>query len=187
MVKNAKGGNKSKGFARKFISSPQNTSLRLPQDPLEQFAIVHKIYGTICDVMMLDQTMIKCHIRGKFRGRSKRNSMITVGKLILMGFRDFESPPYKNSDLLEIYDSNDILQLSLSPHLHISSLLSIYQSLHINTPHSHTPHSPIDLDIDHLISFSHTTISTPSHTTISTTTPYNTLHDSTTDSILHDI
>jgi hypothetical protein len=153
MVKNAKGGNKSKGFARKFISSQQNTSIRLPQDPLEQFAIVQKMYGTICDVTTQDMKVFKCHIRGKFRGRSKRNSIISVGKLILIGFRDFEAPQYKNTDLLEIYDSQDILLLSLFPQLNISSLLSLSQSL-LSTNYNTTTTLPTDDDDSDIISFS---------------------------------
>ena len=118
MVKNTKGGNKSKGFARKFLSSSlTQNSIRIPTDPLEQFAVVHKMYGTICDVITIDNVIFKCHIRGKFRGRSKRNSIVSLGKLVLIGFRDYEAPIFKNTDLLEIYDSHDINSLYNIPQI----------------------------------------------------------------------
>ena len=171
MVKNIKGGNKSKGFARKFLNSSNISSIRVPTDPLEQFAIVHKMYGTICDVITHDMNMFKCHIRGKFRGRSKRNSIVSVGKLVLIGFRDFETP-FKNTDLLEIYDSQDILSIQNIPSFQsiIFSLISINNT----QPSLPTP-------IDDFISFSNTIT-----TTTTTTTPISTTHTTTTHTHLSD-
>ena len=142
MVKNTKGGNKSKGFARKSFNTTQTYSIRVPTDPLEQFAVVNKMYGTICDVTTHDLNTFKCHIRGKFRGRSKRNSIVSVGKLVMIGFRDFEAPHFKNCDLLEIYDSNDINQLLNKPDLNIRSLISLSHNL--SNPISHD--SSLSLD-----------------------------------------
>ena len=142
MVKNTVGGNKSKGFARKLLNAKPSNSIRVPLDPLEQFAVVTKLYGTICDVTTDGINNFKCHIRGKFRGRSKRNSITSIGKLIMIGFRDFEAPQYKNTDLLEIYDSQDINILLNKPDIHISPLILFAQN--ILNPISNTNDSSID-------------------------------------------
>lgn len=163
MVKNTKGGNKSKGFARKFLNHSSTSSLRLPQDPLESFALVTKMYGTMCEVMTHDLNLFKCHIRGKFRGRSKRNAIVAVGKWILIGFRDFEAPDFKNTDLLEIYDPHECILIQNNPALFplISSFLSFSHSSQLidhdhdivsfsSLPITNDPsfHPPIDPHID---------------------------------------
>lgn len=125
MVKNTKGGNKSKGFARKFLNSPSiSYSNRLPESNLELFAIVTKMYGTICEVYTLEQKYYKCHIRGKFRGRNKRSSFITIGAIVLIGLRDFEAPNYLNTDLLEIYNTSSYPSLFATPGYEFSILFS---------------------------------------------------------------
>lgn len=125
MVKNTKGGNKSKGFARKFLNSPSiSFSNRLPQNNLELFAIVTKMYGTMCEVYTLQQNYFRCHIRGKFRGRNKRSSLISVGTIVLIGLRDFEAPHYLNTDLLEIYNTSSYPSLFATPGYDFSILFS---------------------------------------------------------------
>ena len=182
MVKNTKGGNKSKGFARKFLSSQNSSSIRLPTSPLEQFALVTKMYGTICECSTIDMQSYKCHIRGKFRGRSKRNSIVSVGKIILIGFRDFEAPQFKNTDLLEIYDSHDITSLINIPHLNISSLISLYNNNN-NNNNNNFYNDDIDLLFTNNISHTniiHNTIDTSFHNTniIDTSIDINTLDTS---------
>jgi hypothetical protein len=102
--KNTKGGKGFKSFARKNISYTHNTVL--PSDPLEKIARVIRFFGNMCQIITQDEDgkIYNCHIRGKFKGRSKRSCIISVGKYVLVGFRHFESPVFKNCDLLEVYD-----------------------------------------------------------------------------------
>ena len=104
MVKNTKGGKGHKSFARKNI--PQNSKIVLPDNPLEKIARVIQFFGNMCNIITQDGDgkVYKCHIRGKFKGRSKRSSIISVGKYVMVGFRHFEAPVFKNCDLLEVYD-----------------------------------------------------------------------------------
>ena len=125
MVKNSNGGKGAKSMARKLVNnySSNSNSLRLPENNLEQFAIVTKMYGNMCQVYTNDNHDIKCQIRGKFKGRSKRNSFISMGSIILVGFRHFESPPYTVCDLLEVYSAHEISSITSLPSFNISSLL----------------------------------------------------------------
>ena len=120
MVKNTKGGKGSKAFARKNFSAPVSRAVRLPHDPLEFIAIVTKMFGNMCDVTTSDNRSLKCHIRGKFKGRSKSFSFISPNKFVLVGLRDFEAPSYKNCDLLEVYDSTEVTQLFKIPSIDLS-------------------------------------------------------------------
>ena len=80
MVKNVSGGNKSKGFARKNFAV-KDTSIRVIEDEDELYAQVTKIYGgSMCQVVALDSTEMLCHIRGKFRGRGKRDNLLAWGR-----------------------------------------------------------------------------------------------------------
>jgi translation initiation factor IF-1 len=112
MVKNS-GGNKAKGYARKNISSgTQQQSLRLSSDPAELYAQAIKILGgAICRVVDINGNEMNCHIRGKFRGRGKRNNTITSGTWLLIGLREWEKEPslgkLLNCDLIEVYSDSD--------------------------------------------------------------------------------
>lgn len=141
MVKNVKGGKGSKGFARKLLHTPVKTTVRVPENPLEVFAIVSKFYGNMCDVNTVDGKSYKCMIRNKFRGRSKFSSLIAVGNIILVGFRDFEAPNYKICDLLETYDMNDVRILSNMPGVNIQPLIAIQ-----NAGHSSSGSSDLNVD-----------------------------------------
>jgi hypothetical protein len=126
MVKNSNGGKGAKSMARKLVNnySSNSNSLRLPDNELEQFAVVTKMYGNMCQVYTNDNRDLKCHIRGKFKGRSKRNSFISMGSIILVGFRHFEAPHYSVCDLLEVYSTHEISSITSLPSFNISSLLS---------------------------------------------------------------
>jgi len=111
MVKNIVGGGKSKKIARKLTTSfTTKESTRFSSNELEQYALVTKIYGNgRCQVKTHDELDIQCVIRNKFKGRSKRGNIITIGSYILVGLREWEtSSGYKTCDLLEIYDKDDI-------------------------------------------------------------------------------
>jgi len=110
MVKNI-GGNKAKGYARKNMSGGSH-ALRLSEDPGELYAQAVKICGgSICRVIDLNGTEMTCHIRGKFRGRGKRDNLIGPGTWLLIGIREWEKEPSAgkllNCDLIEVYSDLD--------------------------------------------------------------------------------
>jgi len=111
MVKNTTGGNKAKGFARKNQVKTTN-ALRVSQDEAEVYAQVVKVLGgSMCHVIDLEGENMFCHIRGKFRGRGKRDNFIETGTWLLVGLRDWEKEPtngkLKNCDILEVYNDYD--------------------------------------------------------------------------------
>ena len=110
MVKNS-GGNRTKGFARKNMSGGSH-ALRFSEDPAEVYAQVVKILGgAICRVIDLTGKEMTCHIRGKFRGRGKRDNLIGSGTWLLVGLREWEKEPSEgkllNCDLIEVYNQSD--------------------------------------------------------------------------------
>ena len=113
MVKNATGGNKSKGVARKSFKPENKSTLRLSQDiNLEVYCSVIKILGdSMCHVKGIQDGIVRlCHIRGKFKGRGKRDNFATINSWVLVGIRDYESINEKklqNCDLLEVYSESD--------------------------------------------------------------------------------
>ena len=119
MVKNTTGGSKTKGQARKFVNSvKQTTHLRVSNDECEVYAQVTKMLGNgMCHVLCIDQQTRLCHIRGKFRGRGKRDNFIGNNSWILVGLREWEierdkdSKKLQNCDLLEVYSSIDVERL----------------------------------------------------------------------------
>ena len=117
MVKNA-GGNKAKGYARKNMIKG-SISLRVSEDPAEVYAQAIKISGgSMCRVNDLKGKEMNCHIRGKFRGRGKRDNLIVPGTWLLVGLREWEQDPCAgkllNCDLIEVYSESDKLKLKNS-------------------------------------------------------------------------
>ena len=115
MVKNTTGGNKSKGQARSSFTPKQTNTLRVSTDPCEIYCQVTKLLGDgMCHVSDLKKIIRLCHIRGKFRGRGKRDNFINIGSWILIGIREWETVNEKkmqNCDLLEVYSDSDIKKL----------------------------------------------------------------------------
>lgn len=128
MVKNTKGGNKSKGIARKHIAGAREARvLRLSTSPFEKYGVIIKLLGNgmfyvVTDIAKEEQPHLLGHIRKKFKGRSKRDNTITLGSVILVGLRDWEEPNFKECDLLEVYDANEVRQLMKNPSIDLSSL-----------------------------------------------------------------
>ena len=120
MVKNSTGGNKAKGFARKGASSNEKKDkpLRVSENEFEVYAIIEKINGNgMCDVMCMDGEIRLLHIRGKFRGRGKRDNVIDKTSWLLVGIRDYETVKEgkkQNCDLLEVYNSSEKDKLKLT-------------------------------------------------------------------------
>ena len=111
MVKNTKGGKNAKKFGRKFSNQGGPTILRMSKDPAEVYAGCSKIYGGAnIEVKCVDGVDRLCIMRNKFRGRGKRDNVITVGTWLLVGLRDFETVKEgkrENCDLLEVYKDYD--------------------------------------------------------------------------------
>ena len=124
MVKNMQGGSKTKCQARKLSSSyVSRTAVRLSTNNLEVYACVVKYYGQgRCSVKTVEDKELNCVIRNKFKGRSKRNNIISIGSIILVGLREWEGPEYKICDLLEVYDQEDHNQLRTIPSTKINRL-----------------------------------------------------------------
>lgn len=122
MVKNTTGGSKTKGQARKFVNIPKQTNnLRISQDECEVYAQVIKMLGNgMCHVLCIDNKTRLCHIRGKFRGRGKRDNFISNNNIVLVGLREWEmdknvgdkpNAKLQNCDLLEVYSQIDVDRL----------------------------------------------------------------------------
>ena len=117
MVKNT-GGNKAKGYARKNMVKGSH-ALRVSEDPAEIYAQVVKIMGgSICRVNDLKGIEMNCHIRGKFRGRGKRDNTLVSGTWVLVGLREWElqasAGKLINCDLIEVYSDSDKVRLKNS-------------------------------------------------------------------------
>jgi len=111
MVKNTTGGSGHKSQARKLVASKTSNIVRVSQEEGEKYAIVTKIIGNgMCNVTTEDGATLLCHIRGKFKGRNKKNSIISTNSIVLVGIREWESI-VKNCDLIEVYSSDDVQQL----------------------------------------------------------------------------
>ena len=108
MTRNSFGGNKTKSYARKHINS-NVSSIRLPSSDEEFFVVVSKLMGgNICRVIDHDNNTLQCHIRGKFSSKFKHSNLIMAGSILLVGKREWEKPPLKNCDVLEIYDYSQL-------------------------------------------------------------------------------
>ena len=130
MVKNTTGGSKTKGQARKFVNARQtsNNNIRLSNDENELYAQVSKMLGNgMCHVLCIDGKTRLCHIRGKFRGRGKRDNLIGNNSWLLIGLREWESEQdnnqsenskkkLQNCDLLEVYSPIDVDRLKNTVH-----------------------------------------------------------------------
>ena len=127
MVKNTKGGNKSKGMARKHLAGArEQRALRLASCSLEIYGVVTRVLGNgmfyvVTDLASEKQPHLLGHIRNKFRGRSKRDNTITLGSVVLVGLREWETN-YTNCDLLEVYDPNEVRQLMKNPSIDLSNI-----------------------------------------------------------------
>jgi hypothetical protein len=116
MVKNNTGGNKAKGFARKNIVK-RDTALRVAQEEGEIYAQAEKIMGgSIASAIDIDGNPLRAHIRGKFRGRGKRDNFIGPGTWLLVGLHSWESKSgeIRNCDILEVYSESDKARLKNS-------------------------------------------------------------------------
>ena len=125
MVKNTTGGTGTKSLARKHMVSKGSGELRLPSNELELFACVTKAFGNgMVEIHTNNNERLIGHIRNKFRGKQKRHNMISVYSIVLIGLREWEKP-YKNCDILTIYDSNQVEILKTNPSVHIEHVVKL--------------------------------------------------------------
>ncbi len=118
MVKNTFGGSSHKKFARSSMAPAANKSfLRTVKEEGEFYAYVNKMYGNgMCNVVDQNAREYMCVIRGKFRGKNKKNNRLEIGTWVLVGLRSWESTTAKKDekltcDLLEIYTKEEIERL----------------------------------------------------------------------------
>ena len=129
MVKNTTGGTKTKGLARKHQSDGGDSKLRLPTNELELVACVTKMLGNgMCEIYTNKDVRLIGHIRNKFRGRNKRNNMISASMIVLIGLRDWENP-VKNCDILTIYEDSQVSQLKNIPNIQMENVIRRSQEL----------------------------------------------------------
>jgi len=147
MVKNTIGGKKNKAFSRKDANkSNHSNSIRLPEDELECFAKVTKMFGnSMCQVTLLHNHLsIMAHIRSKMTGKNKRAFTIHINDFLIVGLRHWESSP-KHCDVIHIFSEFDINSISSLPafsHLFINYYNSI--NLNLNTISSHDEYFSFD-------------------------------------------
>jgi hypothetical protein len=175
MVRNTHGGNKSKGMARKDFAPTATHATRMPNGPFEQVAVVSKMLGNgMFYADFIDATgkntgrnaegvrgnsverssnefatTLLVHIRNKFRGRSRRNNDVSVGKLVLIGLRDWEAPHFKQADLLLVYDDHDSSSFTLptsSDLLFSNSIIHDHTDLDIHNSHNYHLNHNTDID-----------------------------------------
>ena len=115
MVKNTHGGSGHKSQARKNTINPkQSTSSKIrlmnPDDDEVYGQILSILGGGMCAVLCHDEKERLCIIRGKFRGRGKRDNTLYRGCWVLVALRTWAGTSAKGKeqcDLLEIYSELD--------------------------------------------------------------------------------
>lgn len=108
MVRNTKGGNKSKKGARKNLSAGSSNIIRYAEEDCEIYASVVRVFGgDICQVKCGGDGLTRqCVIRKKFRGRNRMHNRLQPGVWVLVGLREWENKngETQKCDLLEVYN-----------------------------------------------------------------------------------
>ena len=116
-----KGGCNGKKVAHKHAVKSTKSGLRISQNKSEIYGTVKRLNGNTFDVTCIDDKERRCFIRGKFKGRGKRDNIIEIDKWVLIGIREFQQAPGENAiksnskgkkememcDLLEVYSSGE--------------------------------------------------------------------------------
>ena len=139
MVKNF-GGNKSKKQGRKHVQEAAASALaqtRLKDEGAagEVYVAVTKMLGgSICEVVDNGGCAYHCVIRSKFRGRHKRENLITAGNWLLVGLRAWQTAHAPDSghgkpkcDLLEVYNSSRDVAYILEHHAELVGRLPLME------------------------------------------------------------
>jgi len=127
MVKNKKGGSSHKRMARKNVAPKggYNRKVRLPKEEGEIIARVTAMSGGGHAVIMCtdgkERTLV---IRGKFRGRNKRDNTIGLNSMVLAGLRSVSMGEVVNgkkkekADILEVYPDSAKKELEAIPEVY---------------------------------------------------------------------
>lgn len=125
MVKNKKGGSSHKKMARKNVAPKggYNRKLRLVKEEGEIYARITAISGGGHAVIMCtDKKQRTLVIRGKFRGRNKRDNTIKLNGIVIAGLRSHSmgevvsgTKKKEKADLLYVYNNNEIEELKKIP------------------------------------------------------------------------
>ena len=124
MVKNTKGGKNSKKIARKHITEVSVKTMRYALEEGEMYGTVVKHFGGQCQVMTTDGELRLCIVRGKFKGRQRRDNNICLGSWVLVGLRDWEmrSDGKTKCDLLYVYSDIEKENLKQNTRVNFSEL-----------------------------------------------------------------
>lgn len=118
MVKNSFGGNKTKGMARKMLQAPKSKKLRVSEIPEEVYGRVENVLGNgTFNVYCIDKVLRLGHIRGKFKGRGKRDNTVKKNGWVLIGLTDWgksaNSKKIEHCELLEVYSDDEVEKLKI--------------------------------------------------------------------------
>ena len=118
MVKNTTGGSSHKKCARSSMAPSNKSFLRTIKEEGEFYAYINKMFGNgMCNVVDMNGRDYLCIIRGKFRGKNKKNNKLEIGTWVLVGLRDWETTKKDEKptcDLLEIYTKDEMDRLKSS-------------------------------------------------------------------------
>jgi len=128
MVKNKKGGSSHKKMARKNVAPKggyHNRKIRKPVENGEIFARVTAIHGGgHAGILCADGKVRTLVIRGKFRGRNKRNNTIRVNTIILAALRSVtmgeivSAKKKEKADLIYVYNESQMDELKEIPEVY---------------------------------------------------------------------
>ena len=120
MVKNKKGGSGHKKFARKKVNSTKYASkkLRLVKEEGEIYARITRIHGgDHAEIFCSDGKLRILVIRGKFRGRNKRDNTLKKNTIVIAGLRSVSfgavvsADKKEKADLIYVYNDGNMKEL----------------------------------------------------------------------------
>ena len=122
MVKNKKGGSGHKKYARKKVnnhnSGYSNRKLRKVAEVGEIYARIKRVYGGgHAEIYCTDGKVRILVIRGKFRGRNKRDNTIKLNSIVIAGLRSVSMGEVvavtkkEKADLIYVYNDNNLKEL----------------------------------------------------------------------------
>ena len=128
MVKNKKGGSGHKKMARKNVAPKggyTSRKLRKPVEDGEIFARVTAIHGGgHAGILCADGKQRTLVIRGKFRGRNKRDNTIRLNSIVLVALRSVTmgevvaAKKKEKADLIYVYNESNMDQLKEIPEVY---------------------------------------------------------------------
>lgn len=141
MVRNKKGGSGHKKMARKNVKPAggyKSRKLRKVSEEGEIYARITAISGGGHAVILCSDRKVRTLvIRGKFRGRNKRDNTIKVNTFVIAGLRSVSmgevvaTNKKEKADLIYVYNENDFDELKEIPA--IMGIMSDEKKSQINT------------------------------------------------------